>query len=93
MYVLEVEPKDVRLDLEVFRFEQGREVGDVLADGVEVDDLVMSSLTLISMLLGWAWRSAHSDLTWESESWGWATCTSWNLGLAHLDLTLDSEMS
>ena len=69
MYVLEVEPKDVRLDLEVFRFEQGREVGDVLADGVEVDDLVMSSLTLISMLLGWAWRSAHLDLTWESESW------------------------
>ena len=69
MYVLEVEPKDVRLDLEVFRFEQGREVGDVLADGVEVDDLVMSSLTLISMLLGWAWRLAHLDLTWESESW------------------------
>ena len=29
MYVLEVELKDVRLDLEVFRFEQGREVGDV----------------------------------------------------------------
>ena len=69
MYVLEVEPKDVRLDLEVFRFEQGREVGDVLADGVEVDDLVMSSLTLISMLLGWVWRSAHLDLTWELESW------------------------